>query len=137
VRVGFPGGPRLEYYDRNPQEVSITFGAADIAPHATTTRATYTVPTGKKAMVMSGYSEMLRKTAATAVGNSYAIIKRAALYLIGLFMRKNTVGDQVNEAIGINAMLLAGQALELVTSDASTAGTIDYEIDAHIIEFNA
>jgi len=88
-------------------------------------------------MVMSCFSEMVRKTAATTVGTSYAIVRRAAAYLIGLSMRKNTVGDQVNEAIGINALLLTGQALDLVTADGSTAGTIDYEIDAHIVEFNA
>jgi len=135
--VGFPGGPRLEWYDRNPSDVSIIMAHQTVGPHTVTTRATYTVPAGKKAFVAATHCEMRRITAASSLGTAYIYFTWAATNGIVVSFSNNTVGAEVRDGLQIGSVLFTGQSLLIRTMDDSTGGTITYGGTAIITEFSA
>jgi len=136
-RVGFPGGPRLEWYDRNPSSASIYWRASNIAPHSLTTRATFTVPAGKKAFVSAAGAEVYRDGAPTTVGFAQVWIVVAANIQFSVTHRDATLGTPQRFATSLNAVLLAGQSAQILSADASTAGTMGYCTAIVIMEFDA
>jgi len=142
VKVGFPGGPRLEWYDRNPYHRFQSYHGEDVAPHVQTTRWSYTVPYGKKAFVESAFVYVERATAAGTARLAQSQIEiqpfgQSTNYLLLVALRTNTVGDHDHEAMGNGPILLVGDAVGGYTVDTSTGGTVDYTMDAKITEFDA
>ena len=142
MRVGFPGGPRLEWYDRNPIVNHEEYFSGPIAPHAITQRWTYTVPTGKKAFLEMAACLVHRRTAATTPGWVSAELEYqpygvGAGYLLNSFFVTNNIGDKEREALGHAGVMLAGDALRGKTSDLSEGGSCDYLIISKIMEFDA
>jgi len=76
MRTGVLGAQRPEPHDRNPVRQTLTYSGTGIAPHATTQRFSYTVPSGKKAIVLAAQANLQRATAATT-----AAITRASVQL--------------------------------------------------------
>ena len=137
MRVGFPGGPRLEWYDRNPQECTFTYAGDDVAPHSSTVRWTYTVPTGKKLFVESAVALVTRVTAADTASEVVARVTARAMSLLRAKIYTNAVGDKDHMNVGRSVIMLAGSVLQGSTADLSTAGTIDFLATLHGIEFDA
>jgi len=135
-RVGFPGGPRLEWYDRNPQATQQGYYGV-IAPHADTVRATYTVPTGKKAMVTGVHGHIRRVTAATTVGLVTINFRRQATIYQVLQHVDNNVNSMKDVSMLQTTALSAGETLSESTEDLSTGGTMELRIGRHITEFDA
>jgi len=137
VRVGFPGGPRLEWYDRNPISQSISYVAGNVAPHSATTRATYTVPTGKKALIGGTQNLIRRATVAGTVGEVLVEFIMPGLMVLIDIHENNTVGSQSKREISPNSLLLEGDLVQIETIDESTGGTMDYWLYMTVTEIDA
>ena len=137
MRVGFPGGPRLEWYDRNPQPQSLYYSGIDVGPHSSISRFSYTVPTGKKFFLENANVLVLRKTAATTEGQVEGYISARIPYIVYAELITNNVGDRSQMNVGRSVIMQAGELLNALTFDLSTGGTLDYIINAHGIEFDA
>jgi len=136
------GAFRPEWYDRNPAHRLLSYMGYGVAPHVNTTRWTYTVPTGKKALNEFLHAKVRRATAATTAsipvscvwdtpaGGSITELMHAAI-------RTNNVGDKDDVTVGQTITLLVGDALTALTVDGSTGGTCDYVLVAKITEFDA
>lgn len=124
-----PSGPlgpgRGTLYDRSYSRQALTFANTGVAPHASTVRGTYTVPAGSLALVRYAGLQIVRQTAAAPVGLAIAYADLATSYLINdIALQLNGVGDNVRQLLTGELSLAAGEALRLVTSDASTGGTL-------------
>jgi len=143
VRVGTPSAvARPDWYDRNPVSRVDYYWGSGVAPHGVTTRLSYTVPSGKKAMVEVLVLKVRRNTAATTLG-----IARASLILtpsggapdnfMDACIVNNTVDVKDGWSIGASLALITGDLLEFTTYDGSTGGTCDYWLSYKITEFDA
>ena len=137
VRVGFPGGPRLEWYDRNPIMQQANYGPSLFGPHSETVRATYTVPTGKKAFLASMDLGAERHAASTTDGVWQIFIVAGAAEVVRAFSEDSTVYARVHKSLSQAGIILAGQDISLRTSDVSTGGTVLYAGGWNIVEFDA
>jgi len=144
VRVGTPSAvARPAWYDRNPVVAGHSYFAVT-GPHTYTTRFTYTVPAGKKAMVEVMHANVKRVTAPTTggyagiyfaftpSGGTLTIILRAELTSADAAAK-----DKESASIGSSMTLKAGDTIDAATQDLSTGGTIYYGIDMKITEFDA
>ena len=137
VRVGFPGGPRLEWYDRSPSNENIDYGASSVAPHSLTERASYTVPTGKKAFVSGAYGDVMRRSAAGTLGEAYAFFTVAAVVLMAIGHNNNSEGHTERGSGLASSVVLTGTKISIETIDESTGGTMNYYLSISIMEFSA
>jgi hypothetical protein len=128
---------RPPYYDRTPLAVTIFNTTTDTAPAGSTVRATYTVPTNRKAFVTHGTLQTIRVTAATtsARAEEYAVL--AGLIAAIASIENNAVGTQASIGFGSGYVVLAGQVVQLTTNDGSTAGTLTFVGALGILEFDA
>jgi len=143
-RIRSPGKyiARPAWYDRNPVQRADSYLASDLAPHTETTRLTYTVPSGKKAMIEEISGRVLRTAAATTLGRARAKIALtpsggSMKVLVEAKILKNTVGDTDVQGFPASMTLLAGDRLDLITDDMSTGGTCDFHLSYKITEFDA
>ena len=142
VRVGFPGGPRLEWYDRNPQPALYRYQVFDAAPHALVQRWSYTVPSGKKAFIEMAGAYVVRVTVATTAGLvydrvQYQVSGGSAFSILWALLYTNTIGDKDRADVGHSLILNAGDAIFGWTGDASENGTVTHQILAKVTEFDA
>lgn len=137
MRFSFAGA-RPEPVDRNPgSNQPLWYGPTTIAPHATTQRFTYNVPSGKKVQVCNVAVSMLRVTAAAPVGlwEAYVTGTNGLVYLQSL---KNAIGDSEHGEVGTGIFYqVGGPSVSAYTRDQSTGGTVRYSISAEIVEFDA
>jgi len=137
MKFGFPGGPRLEWYDRNPALQAIAYVIDNVSPHAETLRASYTVPTGKKAWVQTEDVFLRRRTAPTTAGLVFGKIVVVNVHLMEAAFNSAIVDTIATKDLAPQMLLQAGQSIGIYTADASTGGAIDYYITGQITEFNA
>jgi len=132
---------RLAWYDRNPVSVIKWWGMQDVAPHFSTQRWTYTVPTSKKAYIENVNAMAVRTVVATTVGRvcDYVVYYPSgggSLWLTEAEFIKNAVGDSDKNNIACPITMLVGDTVTGFTSDDSTAGTVDHFLMAKITEFD-
>jgi len=138
VRLGTPSAvARPEWYDRNPVKIRRNSVGAGISPHSDTERWTYTVPAGKKAIVESLQTTMIRKTAATTAGRPYAHIIVAGIAFLKAVIIGNAIGDRSDPTVGPAMVLVAGETITANTADDSTGGTVDFFVAMTATEFDA
>lgn len=130
-------------FDRNPKDADQGYAATGVAPHALATRWTYTVPANRKALVSSIRVFLARATVAAPVGISLAAVRRTPSggSVITICQAQigetNNAGDKDSLYGAANVYALAGDTIDGVTRDLSTGGTIDYMVNASIMEFDA
>ena len=130
-------GARGAYYDRNPLNASVSYSSAGLAPAGTTTRFTYTVPAGRKALLTGGHIRWRRPTAAAPVGLVTFNIQDALVNL-GLVRTANNVVEAVEGyALALGQYEVAGTTILGQTTDTSTGGSCDYDASLSITEFDA
>lgn len=130
--------------DRNPSSQHQAYFGEGVAPHGTTQRASYTVPTGKKAKVHGAYCETKIITAASTpstkncflavidtVPNTFPLLRAI------LGADKNSVGQLDRFALGQTYTLIAGEKLVIYSADYSTGGTVDYTASAAVTVYDA
>ncbi|TAJ19063.1 MAG: hypothetical protein EPO65_07665 [Dehalococcoidia bacterium] len=137
-------GARPNYYDRNASDVSLNWNTGGTGPHAATTRATYTVPAGKKALVESAVVYLQRLVAQSSIGlvSISASVWSAGgsfLYNVAIVTSYTGSGYQAPAAqhqsnIGV---LFAGEVLKLISVDYGTDGTVAYDGSVKIVEMDA
>lgn len=131
-----------QYIDRNPTVSELTY-AATVAPHAVTTRSTFTVSTPGKARLQSLLVMLRRATAATTAVRVEGYIRTAggALRLIARVLpaANNTADDHTDEPNeGFpNLDLLQGEVIEMRTEDPSTGGTVEFFETLRAVSYDA
>lgn len=142
MRVASLGVARPAYYDRNATSQTIQY-VADIAPHGTTLRATYTTPAGKKAYIEAAAVYMRCSSAPTAAGRNFAIVRvtDASANLIEICRIDKNANTVVGNSYAVTSTSMptvyAGETITIYTNDASTGGTVDYVIGAKVTQFDA
>lgn len=140
--IGNVGGARPAYHDRTPLAITQQYSATAVAPHASTTRWTYTVPTGRKFFCQVTFARWVRATAAAPVGNANVLFSYTPNGGVNAVTQEavgaqNGVGLGKETLLGVQGSLGPGDAVAGGTSDASTGGTIDYRVSMAGIEFDA
>lgn len=143
MRISTPVASRPQYYDRNAI-TEVQHSELSAGPHATTARAVYTVPAGKKAYIELAENHIRRNTAASAAARATG---ECAIFISGgnsggfvqtiLWASENTVGDRDDNIIGFTTMLIAADVFQAQTSDGSTGGDISYFQKFKYTEFEA
>ncbi len=117
--------------------MSLTSEVDAAAPHVSTTRGSYTVPSGRKAIVLSYNAEVSRETAATTLGRARVqeLVTGTQTVVVSLF--DNAVGARLGLSPSGGHVVTAGQVVSITDDDTSTAGTVTYIGEAGIVEFDA
>ncbi len=124
-----------------PVHIHFAITAVAIGPHAITTRAIYTVPTGFKAKVNGVYVYIEIATAAGVPQRRSSIVSLTNptlgnfSVLTRSFSGDNTVGMVKEGELGFAYTLLTGESLLLQTLDISTGGTVFYGGSAEITQY--
>jgi len=137
-RIGHPGGVRPAWYDRNP--VAQRGGAfLTIGPHAETARVTYTVPTGKKYVLLAASVSIVRIGTATTGDLTLSAIRVVGQnhYIVTAEFYNPTQSVQQNMSMGTELYFAAGEGIAWITADASTGGTVRYTGFFGGVEFDA
>ena len=129
MRVASLGVARPAYYDRNATSLFQSY-LAQIAPHATTTRYTYTVSAGKKVYLEHVGSRVLRTSAAAPVGQ-FGIEQQVTdgtkqILLSERYSLDNTVNLVQDDIRVLGCTIYAGETVSGVTLDSSTGGLVQY-----------
>jgi hypothetical protein len=130
------------YLDRNAATRVNGYAATGVAPHAATSRWSYTVPAGRAAQLGPYSISSSRDTVAAAVGTvwNYVNISPAAGGSIAvnlLSLINNTLYAQQQVQVGLSGTIFAGDTVQGFTSDNSTGGAISYVNSIAIAEYDA
>jgi|SRR5712664_1673086 len=129
---------RLAPYDRNPtRPAALFFTTAPIAPHASTLRFSYTVPTNRKALMLTIQFRVRRATAATTAAAIQILLQIAAVSLDFLVTYTNTADHESVYQVSVGTSILTGEQLKVLDIDSSTAGTVEFQETIEAIEFDA
>lgn len=135
--------PELNWFDRNPLNIANGY-VAGLAPHANTTRWTYTVPQNRKCYLEFLDCQVTRQAAAGPVGNVdasvvyfAAIAPATPVNIATSDLFTNGVGDNSKSALGQSLLLYAGDVLYAQTSDLGTGGQCFYNLSMKGTEFDA
>lgn len=130
---------RLSPIDRNNTIVeSVGYAAAAIGPHALTTRASYTVPNARSALVVNATMDQVRTTVATTVGRvkiQYGKSTAGARHAVTSF--NLAAGTSAHDSRGQNMYFTLNGIVQLDTEDLSIGGAVDYNAQLSIVEFDA
>jgi hypothetical protein len=137
--IGSSSPIRQDWYDRGMVFINNRYRGASVAPHAETSRWTYTVPTAKRAVITYFSLQVLRQTAATTLGNAYAYIGFsgavvATVFDLGLY--NNTVGEKSILSSHPFIVIPAATVVTGFTSDDSTGGAMNYIVILSLHEFD-
>lgn len=105
-----------------------------VSPHAETSRWSYTVPTGKVAMVTLLEAVVMRSGSATTSLWYRADIRRNNTNILRAMNISNSLGVESVRILEGAIPLLTSDTLAAVTADGSTGGTVDYVEFALILE---
>jgi len=125
---------KAPYYYRAHSIVSISWQGQNVAPHGLTTRATYTVPTGRKSYVAGLFAQILRITAAGTLGRAVGVVSIEMGNDFYLTHYDNTVGHVQALSMLCGLWLNSGSYVDICTYDVSVGGTMDYGVSAQINE---
>lgn len=141
MQVSTPASSRAQWYDRNPLAILNTSSLGGVAPHATTTRFTYTVPAGRKALVEVGFVLTERGTAAATAADAGAelviTVGATTAFAVDARVNSNVVGALAELFGGLNLSLLSGNSIAGQDFDASTTGTMTFVQTMKATEFDA
>lgn len=119
---------RPQPIDRNPVFRSNAFQNVGTAPHVTTTRWSYTVPAGKRALAMHILARMDRDAAAApgAIAISQVLYTPnggSQVPVCMSYLNQNAIGAGSPMNVGQSLLMAAGDTLIANSQDASTGGT--------------
>lgn len=140
MRIIYPSVARNAYYDRTPTFLTKRYEATLIAPHVQAVRWTYTVPANKRAVLQEAHIFIVRS--GVAIGADYAEAQ-LSIQSGGIFSRfihvafiDNTGGKAFYTDTQTTIYLDTGQIMQAITADASNGGTLDYYVNAFIMEYD-
>lgn len=142
MQISSPATSRLAWYDRNSTTIAKSSVLNSIGPHSTTTRWTYTVPSGKHFILEELAYTYAVTTAATTPklgqidfgltpsGGS----RQSLMFNYNYPASVNATGEK--ELIG-QILLQSGDVLDVQTADNSTGGELDYNLRGVGVEYDA
>ena len=121
---------RPSYYDRNASSIMPSF-AGVLSPTGATTRYTYTVAAGKKALIETSTAYIGRVSVASTSGYFFSdtritLASGAYVILIRPNQIDNTVGPAYFASSTGTTTLYAGETVSAETTDSSTGGTVAF-----------
>lgn len=120
---------------REPTSQQAAFQQNNVSPHGDTLRSTYTVPSGKLALIGFISAFVFRRKVDSSVGNVEVIIDSSVRgNLAKINMRDNTLGA-IQRLTQPGDFLESGEAITINTEDDGTDGKIDYRIMTSATEF--
>lgn len=142
MRLGSLASARPAAFDRNPVQTIKQYAAFSVAPHVYTTRWTYTVPAGKRAVMTSAHMWSQLYIAATVVGQRQGDISIAPLgvsqtAVINYYDTDNTANRQIQTYLSQGPLLNATDVITAQTRDSSTGGAVNLSMSATFTEFDA
>jgi hypothetical protein len=141
MNILYPAGSKRDWFDRNPLNKILSAGWTLYSPHGLTSRASYTVPAGKRACILACSLLWYRNSAAAPVGaaenrlyindgsNNFPIVINVAI--------DNTLSNIHSVNLTNIGWLTAGQICAIYTADGSTNGDIYYLGSFTYLEFDA
>lgn len=145
MTIGYPAGNVSVLgapYDRTPVVVPATFASTGVAPHASTTRTTLTVPSSVKQILTALFMLVHRRTApgaaaAVSVWTSYTPSGGANINLYWSPENFNPAADVLSQVQNLAPQipLFPGDVIDQRTSDGSTGGTVDYFLTLLTLRF--
>lgn len=135
-------GARNPFYDRGPVGIAGIFTQVQ-APVGNTVEWTYTVPSGRKAILDAATCASTRATAAGTAADVFmsiaiTVFVSAALVPISWMHWLDNAIAVLRQAVHQGQpVLLAGDILNSRYADLSTGGTVNVAITAHLTEFDA
>lgn len=138
MQVFAPTGSRTHFRDRNAslihQEIEATIlgGAAD-------STSTYTVPTGRRALIESVYCWFLITTALAAAQTFRAVIQAGSIgqfIVVAIMSGPGATGPDEQGQAGGQVSLGAGQIIQARTTIGAGAGIVEARLGFHGIEYD-
>lgn len=123
-------------------KVATAYGADGLAPHAITTRFTYTVPAATKARLELACVYLVRATAPSAAGMAFVRVTYtpaggSGVDILRVAELSLTVGGGHSQSLGYSILLGPGDVLAGQTRDQSTGGTYDMSLSVVLTEMTA
>lgn len=112
-------------YNVSLREFSFT---SEVGPHAVTTRWSYTVPSGARALSESLSVYTNRTFAATSGQNYAANIRIRNTNYIDVFTRSNNIDVIYQVVHPVPVLMLAGDTASAATADSSSGGAVRYNL---------
>lgn len=132
MKIIYSPNVRSEYIDRGPNTLVDSYIGTGIAPHAATQRLSFTPSAGYRGLIRAISMQIYRVTAAGTLSTSGVYVTFNGGSGDQTFIRRdlylNTVGAEMFVLITDPLWLVVGQTLKLFTFDASTGGTISYNL---------
>lgn len=139
-RGGHMNPTRQEIYDRAPTGIPLNYSAAGVAPHVKTQRFTVTIAALNRGMFQGGMAQILRVTAAGTPGKQDAAVELTlsgtVFKPVSVQMLTNGVGDTQHEVSSATVLMAAGDIAAGFTTDAAVTGTVDYTLEAMVVQFS-
>jgi len=141
IDVALSTKARLQpWYQSNFKSQMNYYQPNTLAPHASTTRWTYTVAASRIAQVMSAHASIYRVTAPGTAGAATLSIYASdgTNYPMIVEVRENTSTTDIHKlnTQGIGPILTAGETITCDTSDLSVTGTYRMRGSAVFMEFD-
>lgn len=141
MRIIYPSGNLTLPTDRNPSTTVLTFTLSTAADHVETSRASYTVPVGRRAIIGGIELRTYNITAITAALLAYT---RLALNPAGAnktiattFLQKIAIDSSDLVMYTVDLIGYAGDVFDLRTNLQHTTGTVRYDGSVVITEYDA
>lgn len=136
----YPNGQSPSFLGQHPKNVSIGWIGNGIAPHANTSRVSYTVPAGKRALIQACLGTTIRDTVAAPIGRFGLFVERddgvSPDTILSLTSLANTIGANNQLSYADQSYMKAGDIVTIWTGDLSTGGTVSYFAHVSITEFD-
>lgn len=139
MKIDFPGSARPQFYDRNPSTVNIQFNASSISPHATTQRASTTVPSQRRGLIAAMAVGAWRDNTPSTVDSFFVVVNVQGGSVIARLSRADSARsapDGFLASQGWGPSVNDGDVVEIITQDDSTAGSVDYATYVTIMLFD-
>lgn len=139
MTILYPAGVKREWFDRNPNITNLSYFNVN-GPHTETVRITYTVGGSRLAFVQAVGFYINRQTAAGAIGEVKVRLNHNNLTTsIGIYqlaMVDNTLNKPFYSTWLYPLYARPSNIITISSVDASTGGTVYYELMLSLVEFD-
>lgn len=130
------------FYLSNCVLTAVRYYHSNLGPHSLVVRETYTIPSGRAALVSAVYIELRRVSEASTVGLVRADVSVSILggmwsiLLSGVRFVDNTLNVFYKHTRDQCVFLFEDDYVSIATADSSTGGSCEYIIDVFLNEFD-
>ncbi len=137
----YPGGNLRVPIDRNPLEILLSYKADAITAHAEVSRQSFTIPAGRRGMI----GGIVLEVEATVVftGSALGVIRVARNPAVDnstiavVQTRGLAAKDKGSLAVNAEALLTAGEVVDIRTILTPGTGTADFRATVNLLTYDA